>query len=96
MIDETVEGEIIVEEEFLHFLVVKLKTMSLDKIILVASNTFDSVWIEPSRKVLHELCPETKQRYVAFKGIQKDINKFEFGENISCLRQMKWGNIRCL
>lgn len=96
-IDETVEGKIIVEE-FLHFLGVKLKTMNLDEIILVASNTFDSMWIEPSRKVLHELCPKMKQRYVAFKSIQKDINNFkrclkvwnEFGENISCLRQMKW------
>lgn len=53
IIDETFGGKIIVEE-FLHFLVVKLKTTNLDEIIVVASNTFDSVWIESLRKVLQK------------------------------------------
>ncbi len=47
---ETVDGKIIVEDEFLNFLSVKIKTMSQDQIILVASNTFDSEWIESSKK----------------------------------------------
>ncbi len=47
---ETVDDKIIVEDEFLNFLSVKIKTMSQDQIILVASNTFDSEWIESSKK----------------------------------------------
>ncbi|XP_034076792.1 uncharacterized protein LOC117549214 [Gymnodraco acuticeps] len=64
--------------------------MTQDELVLVASNTFDSEWIETSKKTLFELCPETKQRCVAFKGNQKDANNIksclkvlnECGENI--------------
>ena len=64
--------------------------MTQDEIVLVASNTFESEWIETSKKTLFELCPETKQRCVAFKGNQKDANNIksclkvlnECGENI--------------
>lgn len=64
--------------------------MSQDELVLVALNTFDSEWIETSKKVLFELCPNTKQRCVAFKGNQKDANNIksclkvlnECGENI--------------
>lgn len=49
---ETVEGKIIVEGEFLNFLSVKITTMSQDQIILVASNTYDSEWIESSNKII--------------------------------------------
>ncbi len=33
------------EDEFFNFLAVRIKTMSQDKLVLVASNTFDSEWI---------------------------------------------------
>ena len=64
--------------------------MSQEELVLLAANNFDSEWIESSRKVLFELCPDTKQRYVAFKGNQKDANNIksclkilnEYGENI--------------
>ncbi|KAF3843905.1 hypothetical protein F7725_015953 [Dissostichus mawsoni] len=64
--------------------------MTQDELVLVASNTLDSEWIETSKKTLFELCPETKQRCVAFKGNQKDANNIksclkvlnECGENI--------------
>ncbi len=64
--------------------------MSHDEIVLFASNTFDSVWIESSRKLLFYLCPETERGNVAFKGNQKDISNIkscvkvlnECGENI--------------
>ncbi|KAI9544828.1 hypothetical protein NQZ68_042202 [Dissostichus eleginoides] len=55
--------------------------MTQDERVLVASNTFDSEWIETSKKTLFELCPETKQQCVTFKGNQK-LN--ECGENIPC------------
>ena len=87
---ETVDGLRIVEDEFLNFLTVKIKTMSQDEIVLVATSTFDSKWIEASKKTLFELCPNSKQRCVAFKGNQKDANNIksclkvlnECGENI--------------
>lgn len=79
---KTVDGLVIVEDELLNFLVVKIKTMTQDELVLVASNTFDSEWIETSKKTLFELCPETKQRCVAFKGNQKDTNNIK-----SCLKR---------
>lgn len=61
-------NQVIVEDEFLNFLVVKIKIMTQDELVLVASNTFDSEWIEASKKTLFELCPDTKQRCVVHKG----------------------------
>ena len=78
---KTDDGQVIVEDEFLNFLAVKIKTMTQDDLVLVASNTFHSEWIETSKKALFELCPETKQRCVAFKGNQKDANNIK-----SCLK----------
>lgn len=73
---------VIVEDEFLNFLTVKIKkTLSQGELVLVASNTFDSEWTESSKKVLFELCPDTRQRCVAFKGNQKDVNNIK-----SCLK----------
>lgn len=68
----TVDDQVIVEDEFLNFLAVKIKIMAQDELVLLATNTFDSVWIETSKKVLFELCPETKQRCVIYKDSQKD------------------------
>lgn len=81
VIYNTIDGQVIVEDEFLNFLAVKIKTMTQDELVLVASNTFNSEWIESSKKVLFELCPDTKQRCVGFKGNQKDANNIK-----SCLK----------
>ncbi|KAM3877440.1 aromatase [Diretmus argenteus] len=40
----------------------KIKTMAQEGIVLIASSAFDSEWIEASKKVLFELCPDTNQR----------------------------------
>lgn len=48
---KTVDGKVIVEDELLNFLAVKIKTLSQDEIVLLAANTFDSEWIESSKKV---------------------------------------------
>ncbi|CAM4574518.1 unnamed protein product [Leuciscus chuanchicus] len=61
MIYETIDGKTIVEDEFLNFLAVKIKTLSQDELVLLASNNFESEWIESSKKLLFELCPNTKQ-----------------------------------
>lgn len=78
----TTDGKVIVEDEFLHFLYVKLKTLSQDEIILLASNTFDSEWIEMSKKALFDLC-DTSQRNVSHKGTNKDVNNIK-----ACLKVM--------
>ena len=57
----TVDGKVIVDDELLNFLAVKIKTLSQDEIVLLAANTFDSEWIESSNKVLFELCPTTQR-----------------------------------
>ncbi|KAK1904024.1 Coiled-coil domain containing protein 39 [Dissostichus eleginoides] len=78
----TVDGKVIVDDELLNFLPVKIKTLSQDEIVLLAANTFDSEWIESSKKVLFELCPTT-QRNVSHKGERKDVNNIK-----SCLKVM--------
>lgn len=74
------DGKIIVEDELLNFLAVKVRTLSQDEIVLLAANTFDSECIEASKKILFEFCPTT-QRNIAHKGAQKDINNIK-----SCLK----------
>ncbi|KAK9970037.1 hypothetical protein ABG768_028176 [Culter alburnus] len=78
----TVDGKVIVEDEFLNFLAVKIKTLSQDEIVLLAAKMFDSDWIEASKKVLFELCPTTQQN-VSHKGPQKDVNNIK-----SCVKVM--------
>jgi hypothetical protein len=68
------DGNIIVEDEFLNFLVIKMKTMGQDELILLTTSHFSSERIASSRKVLFELCPETTQRYIQHRGDQKDVN----------------------
>lgn len=77
---ETVDGKVIVEDELLHFLAIKKRTLSQDEIILLAANNFNSHWIEASKKMLFELCPTT-QRNISHKGAQKDANNIK-----SCLK----------
>ncbi|XP_057695242.1 zinc finger protein 184-like [Corythoichthys intestinalis] len=77
---QTIDGKIIVEDELLHFLAMKIRTLSQDEIVILATNCFDSDWIEASKKTLFELCPTTQQN-VSHKGAQKDVNNIK-----SCLK----------
>lgn len=87
---KTSTGKVLVEDELLNFIVVKMRTMSHDEIVLLITNNFSSERIESSKKVLFEVCPNTSQRCVAHKGAQKDINNVkmclkvlnECGDNI--------------
>lgn len=77
---KTIDGKIIVEDELLHFLSIKMRTLSQDEIVLLAANHFGSDWIEASKKMLFELC-STTQRNISHKGAQKDANNIK-----SCLK----------
>lgn len=79
---KTNDGKVIVEDELLNFLAGKMRIMTQDEITTLAANTFDSEWIEASKKVLFEMCPTT-QRCVSHKGAQKDENNIK-----SCLKVM--------
>ena len=46
----TTDDKVIVEDEFLNFLVIKMRTLSQDDIVLLAANNFSSEWIEASKK----------------------------------------------
>lgn len=50
------DRKVIVEDEFLNFLVIKMKTMSQDELVLLAISHFSSDWNASSRKALFELC----------------------------------------
>lgn len=73
-IHKTIDGNVIVEDELLNFIVVKMRTLSQDEIITLVTNHFTSERIESSKKVLFEVCTKTTQRLVSHKGAQKDIN----------------------
>lgn len=87
---KTVNGKVIVEDELLNFIVVKMKTLSHDEIVLLATNNFSSEWIEESKRLLFDVCPDTTLRCIGHKGPQKDVNNIkaclkvlnECGENI--------------
>ena len=68
------DGQTVVEDELLNFLLVKMKTLSQDDVVLLIVNHFGSEWIENSWKVLFELCLHTTQCFVTHKGHQKDVN----------------------
>lgn len=86
----TDSGKVIVEDEFLNFLFIKLKTVKQDEIVLLAVNHFASEWITNSTKLLFELCPGTTRKLVAHTGPQKDSKNVrsclkllnEAGENV--------------
>ncbi|XP_062391060.1 centrosome-associated protein CEP250-like [Sardina pilchardus] len=71
---KTLDGKVIVEDELLNFIVVKMRTLSQDEIVTLVTNHFTSERIESSKKVLFEVCTKTTQRLVSHKGAQKDIN----------------------
>ncbi|XP_016522438.1 uncharacterized protein LOC107834933 [Poecilia formosa] len=78
----------IIEDELLNFIVIKMKTLSQDEIVLLVSSNFSSEWIEESKR-LFEFCTTTV-RCIRHKGPQKDTNNIkdclkvlnECGENI--------------
>ena len=72
----TVDNKLIVEDELLNFLVIKLRTLNHDDIVTLAANYFSSECIEASKKLLFELCP-CSQRCVNHKGPQKDANNIK-------------------
>ena len=86
---KTADGKVIVEDELLNFITVKMKTLAHDEIVLLASNNFSSEWIEESKRLLFDVCPSS-QRFVKHTGNQKDVNNIkaclkvlnECGENI--------------
>ncbi len=87
---KTNDGKVIMEDEILSFLVVKMRTVSHDEIVLLVTSNFTSERIEVAKKALFEVCPDTSQRCITYKGQQKDNNNVklcmrvlnECGENI--------------
>ena len=80
----TDRGKVIVEDEFLNFLFIKIKTVKQDEIVLLAVDHFGSEWITNSTKLLFELCPGTTRKIVAHTGPQKDSKNVR-----SCLKLLK-------
>ena len=70
---KTDDGKVIVEDEFLNFISIKMRTLAHDEVVLLASSNFPSEWIEESKRILFELC-KTNMRNIKHKGGQKDIN----------------------
>ena len=66
-------GKVIVEDELLNFIVVKIKTLSHDEIVLLTTNNFSSEWIEESKRLLFDECPITTLHC----GSQKDTNNIK-------------------
>lgn len=63
----TINDKIIVEDGFLYFFSMKLRALSQDDIVLLATNIFDSEWIEMSKKRLSELCT-TMQCNISYRN----------------------------
>lgn len=47
---KTTDGRVIVEDELLNFLAVKIKSLIQDEIVLLATNTFNPRGLKPPRK----------------------------------------------
>lgn len=80
---QTVDGKVVVEDELLNFVYVKKKIVSQNEFVILATNAFDSEWIEASKKTLFELRP-TSLRNVLHKGVQNDANNLK-----SCIKVLK-------
>ncbi|XP_071361528.1 uncharacterized protein [Trachinotus anak] len=80
---KTIDGKVIVEDEFLHLLAVTIETLNQYEIVQLALNTFDSEWIESSTKVLLQLCPTTQQS-VSPEGPLRDTDNIK-----RCLKVMR-------
>ncbi|KAL7374985.1 hypothetical protein ABVT39_010259 [Epinephelus coioides] len=71
------DSKVIVEDELLNFIAVKMRTLCHDDIVLLVTNSFSSKRIESSKKALFEVSPNTSQRCVSQKGAQKDLNNIK-------------------
>ena len=69
----TKDGRVIVEDELLNFIVVKMRTLGHDDIVSIVTSSFSSDRIESSKAVLSELFPHNK-RWTSYRGPKKDIN----------------------
>ena len=58
----TSDSKVIVEDELLNFIVVKMRTLSHNEIVLLVTNSFSSEQIESSKKILFVVCPNTSLR----------------------------------
>ncbi len=65
---KTVNRKVIVKDEFVNFLAIKIKTLSQYKIVLLTANRFYSDKIESSKKALFDLCPTTQWNDKPFCG----------------------------
>ena len=66
----------IVEDELLNFIVIKMKTLSHDEVVLLGSSNFSSEWIAEFKRMLFEMCTTTI-RCIKHKGPQKDTNNIK-------------------
>ena len=71
MIYHTTDGEIIVEDELLNFLLIKSRTLDQDNIVKIVKSSFSSQRIEASKAVMAELFPDNK-RWSSHRGEKKD------------------------
>lgn len=60
------DGKVIVEDELLNCIVVKMQILAHEESVLLVSNNFFSEWIEESKCLLFDLNP-TSVRYVKHK-----------------------------
>ena len=63
----TTDGVTIVEDELLHLLLIKSRTLDQDNIVKSVKSSFSSQWIEDSKAVMTELFPDSK-RWSSHKG----------------------------
>ena len=71
LIYHTTDGDTIVEDELLNFLLIKSRTLDQDDIIKIVKSSFSSQRIEASRDTMAELFPDTK-RWSTHRGEKKD------------------------
>lgn len=69
----TEDGRVVVKDELLNFIVIKMRTLSHDDIVTIVTSSFSSERIETSKAVLSELLPHHK-RWISHRGQKKDVN----------------------
>ena len=71
VIYQTVDGQTIVEDKLLNFLLIKSRTLDQDNIIKIVKTSFSSQRIEASKDTKAELFPDSK-RWTVHRGEKKD------------------------
>ena len=71
VIYSTTNGDTIVEDELLNFLLIKSRTLDQDNIIKIVKTSFSSQRIEASKDTMAQLFPDSK-RWSAHRGEKKD------------------------